>query len=153
MKNPRLVAIVLGAAAAALAGGLLLRGCNETEEDRVRAALRSLVKAVEARDLGDTLHGISGEYRDAEGNTKDILRGLLFMYFRQHDKISVRTQGEVAVKIRPDGIAVAVFYANLAEGAVEGLMGRGDNFKFEVELKKEQDGAWRVVTHRRQAAE
>ena len=141
------VAVVLAVAIAHYA----LRGCGETEEDRVAKVVTAIEKAIEDHSLGGVLEHVSERYRDREGVTKAEARGILLYYFHAHKTIEVTITSKIAVTLRKDESAVAVFYARLAESKPEVLTGGGEAFRFELDFKKE-DGAWRVVSHRREPA-
>jgi hypothetical protein len=150
-KPSQIAALLAGSLILVLLAGRALRGCGLTEEDRVRDAIREIAAGVEEKDLGRALGPVAEQYHDAEGTTKQLLRGIFMYNFREHQKISVRIPGEIAVTIRKDGVALADFYATVSEGALDGIAGGGESWRFEAELEKE-DGRWRVVTHHREAA-
>jgi hypothetical protein len=151
MDKPRLAALVAVGVIVVLLGGRALRGCMTTEEDRVRAQIRAVADAVEAHEVSDAVAPVSETYRDAEGLTKPLVRGYLVQQALAHRKIAVRIEGEVAVTIRKDGLATAVFYARFAEGGLDALAGGGESWRFEADLRKEE-GVWKIVTSRRERA-
>jgi hypothetical protein len=148
-RIPKPALALAGAAALAIAI-LLLRGCHETEADRARAAVRAVIAGVEDRSPADALAPVSERYHDRDGLDKQSLRGfMLRQVFDAHSRIKVEVEGPMSAVVRKDGVATVDFTARLAEGKLEGLAGGGERWRFEVELERE-DGAWRIVTHRRE---
>jgi hypothetical protein len=149
----RLLAAAALAALLLLGAGRVIRGCRESEEDRARAAVEAVIAAIEAQDVAGAVEPLSETYHDAEGLTRPLVRGyLLRAVFAEHKKISVRVEGEIAVRIRKDGLATAVFYARLGEGVLDDIALRGERWRFEVDLRQES-GVWKIVTHRRERAQ
>lgn len=149
MSPPRIAAIALAAAVALYLGYRAVRGWGETEEDRVRAVIEAIKDEVEERDATGAIEHLSTAYHDPDFTERRAVLGALLYYVRQHEKIDIRVEGDIVVRIRKDGVATAVFYARFAEGKIDSLAGGGESWRFEVDLKKE-DGVWRVITHRRE---
>lgn len=118
-----------------------------SDEDRVEAAVSEVVQGAREADLGAILGPISESYADAQGLTKDTLRGYLFRQFRSRGPIGVH-RGPIAVEVTGQ-TATARFDALLVEG-VEGaiLPTNADAWSVTVDLRKE-DGDWRITGHTR----
>ncbi len=134
--SPRLSCALLSATLCAL----VACASPSSDDARVRALLDAAEKAAESRDVGDVLDVVASDYSDAQGNTRDSLRGFLRIFFAAHPKLELATSiDELTFPV--DGLA-------RARVTVRGLdldrLNMGDSVTLDVELRRE-GGEWRVV--------
>jgi hypothetical protein len=121
---------------------LVLVACSSPSGDdaRVRALIAATEKAAESRDVGDVLDAVAPDYADAQGNTRDSLRGFLRLFFLAHPKLELVTSIDELV-FPVDGLAHA-------RVTVRGLdldrFNAGDSVMLDVELRRAGE-EWRVV--------
>jgi hypothetical protein len=137
---------------------VVLAGCGEEPpaEQRLKAAIDSLVTAVEAgtpRDAGDVLHP---EYRDDRHPDKRSALASLFWYTRQHRDIHLFTLMRDADIDEATGIAsttVLVAMAGVPLQSIESVISvRADLYRFDVDWRL-ADGEWLVTSSRWQRAD
>ncbi len=143
--------VVLLALVGATLAVLLFGGSDPDDEEQVRMAIRQVAEAAEKADLPNAIEPISTTYRDADGLTRDQVKGYFFMEFRRRGPVHV-VMSPIAVELLEGGGAVATFTAAVGEGG-EGVIGEllpetGDVLEFRVELQKEGE-TWRVTSHER----
>ena len=123
-----------------LACALLACSSATSDEQRVRALIASAEEAAESRDVGDALDLVADDYADAQGNTRDSVRGFLHVYFAAHPKLELVT-GIDDLEFPVDGLA-------RARVTVRGLdldrFDAGESVALDVELRR-AGGEWRVV--------
>jgi len=111
-----------------------------SDEQRVREIIASAEAAAESRDVGDVLDLVGADYTDAQGNTRDSLRGFLRVFFAAHPKLELAT-GIDSLEFPVDGLARARI-------TVRGLdldrLNAGESVELDVELRR-AGGEWRVV--------
>ncbi len=145
-RQLRLVLVLLAAAIAAL---VWWRSRPEDPEAQIRALLEEVVAAAERRDLGGILTHVSEGFR-GQGMNRDQLKGLLFVELRRGAwRKVVLYQTEIA--LAPDQRRAQVdTLALLAAGEqVKSLTDlvptSGDQYRFRLELAREEDGVWRTT--------
>lgn len=111
-----------------------------SDEQRVREIIASAEAAAESRDVGDVLEFVGDDYADAQGNTRDSLRGYLRLFLAAHPKLELVT-GIDELQFPVDGLA-------RARVTVRGLdldrFNAGERVALDVELRR-TGGEWRVV--------
>jgi hypothetical protein len=125
-----------------------LGACHkETEQDRVKKVITTVQKAAEAKKIGEILDQLSKAYHDPQGNDYEAVKGLLFMYFYQHPKISVYIPSIEATvnNISAHAIFQAILTGRNAEGESTIIPQSASVYAFDVSLQKEKD-EWRVVS-------
>jgi hypothetical protein len=121
-------------------------GEPRTPEERVRATLAALEAAAEARDVGAMKEHVSESYRDAHGNDRSAIAGVVAMHFMQNQSVHllVRTI-DVAVDPPAATASVLVAMAGTPIPSADALpLVRADLHRFDFELR-EEDGAWRIA--------
>jgi hypothetical protein len=119
-----------------------LAACSSptSDEQKVRTLIADAEKAAESRDVGDVLDLVGDDYADAQGNTRDSLRGFLRVFFAAHPKLELVT-GIDDLQFPVDGLA-------RARVTVRGLdlerFNAGESVALDVELRRSGD-EWRVV--------
>ena len=70
---------------------LLSPACKKpvSEEDRIKTMINETAKLAEAKDIKGVLEHISEDYKDPEGNDHNAVKGLLFVYFQQYEKVGL----------------------------------------------------------------
>jgi hypothetical protein len=150
------ILIIVAAAGLLLYGGFrLIRGCGQTEEDRVRAVIDAIEEAIESKDVGGVMAYVADNYKDGEGLQKQQIRLLLMREVLQggKDGITIQRLGTTDVTLRGPSKnrtgASASFRAIVAGGTSFGaLTSDSEVLDFEVDLRK-QDGDWLVESHSR----
>ncbi len=84
----RLLLLVLSVLLVAV---LLAPACKKpvNEEDRVKAVINETAELARAKDIKAILENISKDYKDPDGNNRDALKGLLFVYFQGYEKVGI----------------------------------------------------------------
>ena len=119
-----------------------LAACSSptSDEQKVRTLIADAEKAAESRDVGDVLDLVGDDYADAQGNTRDSLRGFLRVFFAAHPKLELVT-GIDDLQFPVDGLA-------RARVTVRGLdlerFNAGESVALDIELRRSGD-EWRVV--------
>jgi len=142
--------------AALLAGvglALLALACDGepgSPEARVRALVDRVGEAAAARDAGALLDLVSEDYRDGHGRDKQALKALVLRYVLANEAIHVTSRVK-ELAVGPDAesaelvVVAALTAAPVAEpGELAGL--DADLFRFELDVARETDGAWRVTS-------
>jgi hypothetical protein len=60
-----------------------------SEEDRVKAVINETVELAKAKDIKGILEHVSKDYKDPEGNDRNALKGILFVYFQEYEKVGL----------------------------------------------------------------
>lgn len=130
-------------------GVLATMGCGRapSPEDRIRALIAEAERAAEARDAGALVDLVTEDYGDARGNDRRTLRQLLFVLFRQNERVFVLHHVR-AIDVAEDGTTataqVAVAVAAQPIDAPADLSGvNADLLVIDIALRVEDD-AWLV---------
>lgn len=121
---------------------VVLTACSSATSDdaRVRELISTAEEAAESRDVGDVLDLVGADYADAQGNTKDSLRGFLRLFFAAHPKLELVTSVD-ELTFPVEGLAHA-------RVSIRGLdldrLNVGESVTLNVELRREGND-WRVV--------
>jgi hypothetical protein len=120
----------------------------DSPEARVRAVLAALEAGAEARDAGSMKEHVSERYRDARGQDRRAATALVAFHFLQNRSVHLLVRVR-SVAIASDGAAridAVVAMAGVPIPAPEALAGlRADLYRFDLRLREEDDGAWRIV--------
>jgi len=133
--------MAVGIAVAAVIVALLAERLATTEKRRILSVINDLREAVAQADISGFFTHISPDYR-GEGLSRNGLRAVTEAFFDRFGQVRLR-RFNVRVN-RVGNIAIAEVSAFVSEG----MQGRGGLYGqsvWEIEVKKEADGAWRVT--------
>ena len=125
----------------------------QSEEDRVRATLAEVAAEAAKPDLGGVIAPFADDYKDAEGTTRDQIKGFLFREFRVRGPVR-SVLSPITVQLSDGGRrARATFEAVLAVGISldAPIPESADAYRFVVDLEL-RDGDWKIVSHERSSA-
>jgi ketosteroid isomerase-like protein len=141
----------LPALAIALVLGLVL-GCSSdprTPEERVRAAIAEFQRAANQKDQRPALNLISRDYKDPAGRDYQDLKGLVALHFLRGDSLFIYSRTE-ALELQEPELVRGTVIAAMASTPISGIEAlrrlRADVYRFEVEFREEDDGAWRLAS-------
>ena len=145
MRRIPIAGILLAVTLAVLA----LPACTrKTDEAKIRGVIEAVRKAAEERDVKGVLAHMDKQYRDAEGNDYQAIKGMLLYYFFRHQKISVIVTNMTIAVDRAS--ASARFQAILSgrTGASGDILPEAlGAYRFEASFRKEQDD-WKILSAR-----
>ena len=134
---------------ALLVAVVLTSACKKpmSEEDKIRAMINDTADLAKDKDIKGILAHVSKDYRDPEGNDRNALKGILFVYLQGYEKVGVFVR-DVQVTVNGDQ-AEAQVKVILTGGQDPDKMGdmvpkSGGGYLIELKLAK-QDGDWMVV--------
>jgi hypothetical protein len=118
-----------------------------SEEDRVKAVINDTAKLAEAKDIKGVLEHISKDYKDPEGNDRNAVKGLLFVYFQEYEKVGLFVR-DIQVTVE-GGEAQAQVKVILTGGEDPETIGdvvpaSAGGYLLDLKLVNE-DGEWMVV--------
>jgi len=129
---------------------LLSLACSsqpESPEDAVRATLAAIEAAAGQRDAGAIGEHLSETYRDTDGNDKKQVLGVATLHLMRNKTVYTLSR-VVSLELAEPGRAQVRVLAALAgqpipdPSALPAL--RADLYQFDVALREEQPGVWRV---------
>jgi hypothetical protein len=129
---------------------LLSLACSsppESPEDAVRATLAAIEAAAGKRDAGAIGEHVSESYADARGNDKKQVLGVATLHLMRNKTVYTLSR-VVSLELPEPGRARARVLAALAgqpipdPSALPAL--RADLYQFDVSLREEEPGIWRV---------
>lgn len=128
---------------ALVAVGLALVSCGKelTDEEKIEALIRDAAEKAEAKDIRGVLQYVSESYKDKEGNDRDQIKGLLFVYFHGYEKIGIFVR-DIEVEVNGDNASAVVKL--IFTGGAEIIPDSGSGYVLDLKLKREE-GDWRVV--------
>lgn len=135
------------ACALALVGGATLGACGSGTgpEEEIRALVREVEIAAEARDTGDVLAFVSDEYSDRAGRTRRDLGHLVRGWFALHPGLELVTRiDELEIESEDHARARVTVGVLARRGAPEDWDAALDVQTIEVRLRRD-GGEWRVV--------
>jgi hypothetical protein len=117
------------------------------ESDPVRATLDRVVKAAQARDSRAVVENLTGDYRDAEGQTSADVAATLRRIFAAYEIIDVRLSS-LEFDRAPEA-ALVTFRADFSGqprklGGLDGFLPSASTYRFEVRLVPEGN-RWKVA--------
>jgi hypothetical protein len=138
MNKARAVAVLC----AALAGGC---GSNDPTAE-IRALLAEAEQAAEARDTSFFRNLIGVGYRDAQGNDRDQVIGLLRGYFIANQKVEIVSRVDEVLLEGADAAHAVVHAGLLGQRAGAAMLGGidGNLYRFELELVHD-GGQWQII--------
>ena len=144
MKKTLIYALVL------LVGvGLAFTSCKKpiSDEERIKAIIEETADRAVEKDIKGVLSHVSESYKDEEGNDRNAVKGLLFVYFQEYEKVGLFVR-DIQVTVDGDE-AEAQIKAILTGGEDPDTMGdvvpkSGGGYLIDLKFVKE-DGEWMVV--------
>lgn len=121
-----------------------------SDEDLIREMINSAARAAGEKDIKGVTEHVSESYKDEYGNDKDSLKGLLFVYFRQYERINVYVRdAEISVEgDRAEADVKVVFTGGESLDDIGDMVpSSGGGYLLELKLQKE-GGDWKVVRSR-----
>jgi hypothetical protein len=149
MQVRRRIVVLVTIASLALLWALVTSDDELSDEDQVRAIIKSVAAGAEAGDIEQVMAPIAQRYADPEGLDRRGIYGIFWSQFRKRGPITVWLSG-IDVHVETDQ-ARASFDAGLAEGQPGQRIGipvNLDALTFEVDLSRSSDG-WEIVSHTR----
>ncbi len=132
-----------------MAFSAVLPACKgkQAGEEAVRAVIKDMAESAGKKDVSGVMKHIDREYKDAEGNNYDAIKGVLTMYFVQLESINVFLRKQ-HIEVKGDK-AAAVVNAVVSRGRkvqdVKDLLPtEAGGFVFDLSFEN-KDGNW-VVT-------
>jgi len=123
---------------------------DRTDEELILGMIDDAVDAAVAKDIKGVMEHVSDSYKDEYGNDRDALKGLLFVYFRQYDRINVYVR-ETEITVEGDRAEAAVKVVFTGGESLEDIgdmvPNSGGGYLLEMTLERE-DGDWMVVRSR-----
>jgi hypothetical protein len=118
-----------------------------SEEDRIKAMVYETADRAKEKDIKGILEHVSKDYRDPQGDDRNALKGILFIYFQGYEKVGVFVR-DIQVTVDGDE-AEAQVKVILTGGEDPDTMGgvvpkSGGGYLIDLKLVKE-DGDWMVV--------
>ena len=121
-----------------------------SDEDLIREMIDVAARAAVEKDIKGITEYVSDAYKDEYGNDRDALKGLLFVYFRQYDRINVYVRdAEITVEGDRAEAAVRVVFTGgeSLEDIGDMVPSSGGGYLLEIKLEKES-GDWKVTRSR-----
>jgi hypothetical protein len=137
------------AAALGLAVALACSSSSDTPESRVRAVLAALEDGARERDAGAMKAHVSGAYADAQGNDEHAIAALVTLHLMRNRSVHLLTRVTSVTLPEPGHARVEALVAMAGTPiptAAELASVRADLYRFELELRQEPDGEWRVTS-------
>ncbi len=141
--------LLILAALALLVAVALLPACKKpvSEEDRIKTMINETADLARQKDIKGILEHISKDYKDPDGNDNNAVKGLLFVYFQEYEKVGLFVR-DIQVTVNGDE-AEAKIKVILTGGEDPDTMGdvvpeSGGGYLIDLKLAKE-DGEWMVV--------
>ncbi len=122
---------------------LVIASCGKelTEEEKIEALIKDAAEKVEAKDIKGVLKYVSESYKDKEGGDRNQIKGLLFLYTRQYEKIGIFVR---STEIEVNGDNATALVKLIFTGGENIVPESGSSYIVDLKLKLE-DGDWRVV--------
>jgi len=136
----------------ALGLGLLLAAAcachGDSPESRIRGALARAEAAAQEKDLATLADLLSQEYADSAGRDRREVLGILRYHFLRYETIHLLTRVNEIVFPEPSSAHASLFVAMAGEPIlrVEDLPRlQADLFRFDLLLREERAGTWKVI--------
>lgn len=132
-----------------LVSAALVTSCKKpmTDEEVIRQIVIDAGDLAEKKDLKGVLSYVSESYKDAQGYGRDDIKGFLFVYFRQHERIGVYVR-HVDVEVKGDSaesvVKVIFTGGEEIEGVGDVVPSSGSGYQLDLKLTREE-GDWMVV--------
>jgi hypothetical protein len=118
-----------------------------SEEDRIKAMINETADLAEAKDIKGVLEHISKDYKDPEGNDRNAVKGLLFVYFQQYEKVGLFVR-DIQVTVEGDEaearVKVILTGGEDPETIGDVVPASAGGYLIDLKLVNE-DGEWMVV--------
>lgn len=129
---------------------LLVPACGgPSEEDRIREVIKKAAARAEKRDIEGLMRFLAADYEDGKGRDREATARLVAGYLERYRGVVVHALGTRVGEIAPDGRAAVEFEIALSHGAAEMLRKlirwSGETYRFEAEVRKDEQGEWRLV--------
>lgn len=128
---------------------LFLPACKKpvSEEDRIKTMIDETADFAKAKDIKAILANISDDYKDPQGNDRNAIKGILFIYLKGYEKVGVFVR-DTQVTVDGDE-AEARVKVILTGGEDPDTMGSmvpstGGGYLIDMRLVNE-DGDWKVI--------
>ena len=127
----------------------LITSCKKpmTDEEIITQIINDSGDLAEAKDLKGIMSYVSDSYKDAQGYGRDDMKGYLFVYFRQHERIGVFVR-HVDVEVKGDSAEAVVKVIFTGGEEIEGVgdvvPSSGSGYQLDLKFARE-DGEWMVV--------
>jgi hypothetical protein len=128
---------------------LLAPGCKKplSEEDKIKAMITETADLAKGKDIKGILKHVSENYKDQEGNDRNALKGILFIYLQGYQKVGVFVR-DIQVTV-DGGEAEAQVKVILTGGEDPDTLGgvvpeTGGGYLIDMKLVNE-DGDWMVI--------
>lgn len=121
----------------------------ESPEDAVRRTLAAIEDAARARDAGALEEFISESYGDRQRHDKRALMGVATAHMIRNQSVYTLSRVrslELPEPDRAEVVLVAALAGRPIPDADALLQVRADVYEFELALREEEPGAWRVVS-------
>lgn len=135
--------------AAALILVLACSSAPESPEDAVRATLAAIETAAGERDAGEIGEHLSEAYRDARGNDKKDVLGVATLHLMRNQTVYTLSRIASLELVAPDRARARVLAALAGQPIPDPaalLTLRADLYQFDVTLREEEPGVWRVTS-------
>lgn len=128
---------------------LLLAACSDPEspEARVRAILAEAEAAAEERDIGFFRNLIAEDYSDKRGRNRSEIIQQAWFYFQRNQFIQVLSRIE-SIEFPVPELTRVELVAGLAgrdEQAASVWELQADVYRFELEMRLDGDGEWKLI--------
>jgi ketosteroid isomerase-like protein len=122
---------------------LVITSCGKelTEEEKIEALIEDAAEKVEGKDVKGVLKYVSESYKDKEGGDRNQIKGMLFLYTRQYEKIGIYVR-DTEIEVNGDDATAVVKL--IFTGGENIVPDSGSSYVVDLKLKLE-DGGWRVV--------
>jgi hypothetical protein len=121
----------------------------ESAEDAVRRTLGAIEAAAGARDAGEIRVHLSESYQDARGNDKQDVVGVAALHLVRNQAVYTLSRVASLELVAPDRAEVRVLAALAGQPIPDPaalLTLRADLYQFDVVLREEEPGVWRVTS-------
>ena len=131
---------------------VLLLACSSappSPEDAVRATLAAIEAAAGARDAGAIKPHLSEAYRDPNGNGRKDVLGIATVHLMRNQAVYTLSRITELELVAPDRAQVRVLAALAGQPIPDPAAlarVRADLYQFDVTLREEEPGVWRVTS-------
>ena len=132
-----------------LVSSALITSCKKpmTDEEIITQIINDCGDLTEEKDLKGVMSYVSDSYKDAQGYGRDDIKGYLFVYFRQHERIGVFVR-HVDVEVKGDSaeavVKVIFTGGEKIEGVGDVVPSSGSGYQLDLKFAREE-GDWMVV--------
>ncbi|MEL7311635.1 MAG: hypothetical protein AAFN07_09000 [Pseudomonadota bacterium] len=123
---------------------LVACGSDESPEAQIRARIAAMAEAAESSDVSELADGISDDYRDLDGHSKQDIVMQMRRVLLITRNLSVGTSVE-ALEVQTADFAVATVRARFTDVDIQRLRIDGEGITFELEWVLE-GREWRIVS-------